>query len=208
LLMCDIDRIKTVNYLKSIRWKEVYSPRIVYMLLYLHLAVDMELTVPLVNLPKKDWSKFQFLNSQYYSNEIQKLLKQPLNTLHSLSPFQFHRKENLQSLRKKLSVLLDYSVEFDRHEIIRWVQLCQNGDGGFGFYPITTSYMENVYCALEILSKLDSAPMEIDLCQNYIICCQTASGGFGRVPTSFPFIESTFHAVVGLLLLGRMDKEA
>jgi hypothetical protein len=83
--------------------------------------------------------------------------------------------------------------------------MCQNGDGGFGFYPITTSYMENTYCALEILSKLDSYPMRIDLCREYILGCQTKSGGFGRAPISFPFIESTFQAVKGLFMLEKME---
>jgi hypothetical protein len=99
---------------------------------------------------------------------------------------------------------LDRDINFDRKQIIRWVQLCQNGDGGFGFYPETTSYMENTYCALEILSKLNSSPTQLDLCRKYILGCQTKSGGFGRAPASFPFIESTYHAVVGLLLLEKM----
>jgi prenyltransferase beta subunit len=110
----------------------------------------------------------------------------------------------LQSLRKKVSVLINHRIDFDKQEIVRWVQLCQNGDGGFGFYPDTTSYMENIYCALEILSKLDASPLQIDLAQKYILSCQTKSGGFGRAPISFPFIESTFHAVTGLLLLEKM----
>jgi prenyltransferase beta subunit len=207
LLMADIDRIKTANYLKSIIWEEVYFSRIVYMLLYLHLSADMELPVPLVNLLKKDWSRFQFLDAQYYSNEIQKLLNQPLKPLLSSSPFQFHRQENLQSLRKKISVLLDNDVDFDRQEIIRWVQLSQSGDGGFGFYPETkTSYMENIFCALEILSKLQASPWRIDACREYILGCQTKSGGYGRAPISFPFIESTFQAVAGLLMLEEMER--
>ena len=206
LLMVDIDRNKTANYLKSIIWEEVYFPRIVYMLLYLHLSVDTELPVPLVNLLKKDWSKFQFLNAQYYSNEIQKLLNQPFKPLLFLSSFQFQAHENLQSLRKKVSVLIDLNIDFDRHQIIRWVQLCQNGDGGFGFFPGTTSYMENIYCALEILSKLQASPWRIDTCREYILGCQTKSGGYGRAPISFPFIESTFQAVAGLLMLEEMER--
>jgi hypothetical protein len=206
LLMVDIDRNKTANYLKSIIWEEVYFPRIVYMLLYLHLSVDMELPVPLVNLLEKDWSKFQFLDAQYCSNEIQKLLNQPLKPLLFLSSFQFQAHENLQSLRKKVSVLIDLNIDFDRHQIIRWVQLCQNGDGGFGFFPGTTSYMENIYCALEILSKLQASPWRIDTCREYILGCQTKSGGYGRAPISFPFIESTFQAVAGLLMLEEMER--
>jgi hypothetical protein len=205
LLKADIDRIKTANYLKSINWSDANFPRIVYMLLYLHLSVGMQLPPPLLDLLKRDWSRFQILDAQYYSNEIWKLLNQPQKPLPSPSPFQFHRQENLQSLRKKVAVLLDNGVGLDRQEIIRWVQLSQNGDGGFGFYPGTTSYMENTYSALEILSMLHASPWQINLCQEYILNCQTKSGGFGRAPMSFPFVESTFQAIAGLLFLEEME---
>ena len=195
------------NYLRNISWGEVAFPRAVYMFLYLHLVLGVELPHQLINLSSREWGRFGVLDVQYFSDEIQKLLNQPMKPPASPSLFQFHQRENLQSLRKKVSVSINHDICFDKQGIVKWVQLCQNGDGGFGFYPGTTSYMENTYCALEILSKLDSAPLKIDLCQSYIISCQTASGGFSRAPSSFPFIESTSHAVAGLLLLGRMDKE-
>ena len=207
LLNDDVDQNNIADFLRNISLEEFAFPRAVYMLLYLHLLMAIELPCQLINLSNRDWDGYGILDAQYFSDEIRKLLNQPMKPLASPSPFQFHRLENLQSLRKKVSVLINHGIDFDKQEIVRWVQLCQNGDGGFGFYPVTTSYMENTYCALEIFSKLYSAPMEIDLCQTYIISCQTASGGFGRAPVSFPFIESTFHAVVGLLLLGRMEKE-
>lgn len=207
LLNGDVDRNKMANYLRNISLGDFVFPRAVYMLLYLHLSLAIELPSQLINPSNRDWDGYGILDAQYFSDEIRKLLNHPMKPLASPSPFQFHRLENLQSLRKKVSVLNNHLIDFDKQEIVRWVQLCQNGDGGFGFYPGTTSYMENTCCALEILSKLYSAPMEIDLCQTYIISCQTASGGFARAPASFPFIESTFHAVVGLLLLGRMERE-
>ena len=207
LLKVNIDRNKMANYLKSIPWEQFGFPRMVYMLLYLHLSVGIDLPPQLIELLKKDWSRFQILGAQYFSDEIQKLLNQPLRPLLTLSPFQFSRQENLQSLRKKVSVLLNRGVAFEKQEIIRWVQLSQNGDGGFGFYPVTTSFMENAYCALEILSKLNSPPLETHTCREYILNCQTRSGGFGRAPMSFPFIESTFQAVAGLFLLEKMEGE-
>lgn len=206
LLNDDVDREKTLNYLKNIDWKQVRFPRAVHMSLYLHLSLNIELPLPLIDLIKKDWSRFPALDAQYYSDEIQKLLNEPLKRVPSQSPFQFHGKDNLQSLRKKVSVLLNHEIKLEKQEIVRWVQLCQNGDGGFGFYPGTTSYMENTYCALEILSKLNSSPREINVCREYILNCQTKSGGFGRAPISFPFIESTFHAVAGLFMLEKMER--
>jgi hypothetical protein len=201
LLNVDVDREKTADYLRNIDWKETGFPRAVYMLLYLHLSLGVALPRQLIDLSGKDWSGFAILDSQYFSDEIRKLLGQPLKPLHSSSPFEFQTIESLQTVRKKVSILLDRNINFDRQQIIRWVQSSQNGDGGFGFYPETTSYMENTYCALEILSMLGSSPVPIDLCRKYILSCQTKSGGFSRAPASFPFIESTFHAVSGLLLL-------
>jgi hypothetical protein len=203
----DIDQKNTANYLRSINWKDVGFPRAVYMLVYLHLCLNIDFPHLLTELLGRDWGRFQVLDAQYFFDEIQKLLHQPLHSLPSLSYFQFHPKDNLQALRKKVSILLNHGTDFNKQEIIRWVQSSQNGDGGFGFYPETTSYMENTYCALEILSKLDSSPVRIDLCRKYILGCQTKSGGFGRAPASFPFIESTFHAVSGLFLLERMEGE-
>jgi len=175
------------------------------MLVYLHLCLNIDFPPLLAELLERDWARFQVLDAQYFSDEIQKLLKSPSHSLQSLSYFQFHPKDNLQTLRKKVSILLNHSIDFNRQEIIKWVQLSQNGDGGFGFYPETTSYMENTYCAIEILWKLDASPLQIDLAQKYILGCQTKNGGFGRAPISFPFIESTFHAVSGLLLSEEME---
>ena len=205
LLKADIDRDKTANYLKSIDLKEVGFPRAVYMLVYIHLSLGIELPRQLIDLYSKDWYGFAMLDAQYFSDEMGKLLGRPLKLLHSSSPFQFQTNESLQTLRKKVSILFDHNINFDRQQIIRWVQLSQNGDGGFGFYPVTTSYMENTYCALEILWKFDASPLQFDLAEKYILSCQTNSGGFGRAPASFPFIESTFHAVSGLLVLEKME---
>lgn len=201
LLNVNVDRNNTANYLKKINCEEFGFLRAVYMLLYLYLSLSIKLPPQLTDLADRDWSVMRTLDAQYFSDAIQKLLGQPLKPLHYSSSFQFQANENLQILRKKVSILLDREINFDRKQIIQWVQLCQNGDGGFGFYPETTSYMENTYCALEILSKLNSSPTQLDLCRKYILGCQTKSGGFGRAPASFPFIESTFHAVMGLLLL-------
>ena len=206
LLKVDIDRNKVANYLKSINFEEVGIPRIIYMSFYLHISLGVELPPPLNQLLRTDWSRFPIIDACYYSDNIQKLLNQPLKSLTSSSPFQFHPQDNLQRLQKRVSGLLDHGIDFNRHEIIRWVQLCQNGDGGFGFYPGTkTSYMENIYCALEILSKLHASPWWIDTCREYILGCQTKSGGFGRAPFSFPFIEATFQAVTGLFILDEME---
>ena len=89
LLEVDINRSKTANYLKSVNWIDVSFPRTVYRIVYLHLSAGMKLPVPLADLLKEDWSRFQPLDVQYFSNEIGKLLNHPLKPLPSLSLFQF-----------------------------------------------------------------------------------------------------------------------
>lgn len=207
ILRVEINRERTANYLKTIDWMRMGFPRTLYMLVYLHISLDIELPVPFSELLKMDWTRFQAIDAQYFYDMLQKLLNKPLLPLQSLSYFQFHPKDNLQTLRKKVSILLNHGIDFNRNEIIEWVQLSQNGDGGFGFYPGTTSYMENTYCALEILFKLQANPLDMDSCKKYILGCQTKSGGFGRAPITFPFIESTFHAVSGWLLIKEMESK-
>lgn len=110
LLKADIDRDKTANYLKSIDWKEVGVPRAVYMLLYIHLLLDIELPRQLIDLSSKDWSGFAMLDVQYFSDGIEKLLGRPLRPLHSSSSFQFQTNESLQTLRKKVSILFNETL--------------------------------------------------------------------------------------------------
>ena len=207
LLNHRVNRDQTDRYLKSMDWRQVHSPRTIYMLTYLHCTLRLEIPSPLIQLLNQDGPPLQTLDGQYFSDEIQKLLNRPLKPLLPLLPFHLQPHENVQALRKKVTLWINHGVRFARDPILLWVRSCQNGDGGFGFYPGTTSYMENTYCALEILSKLNSSPTQLDLCRKYILGCQTKSGGFGRAPASFPFIESTFHAVMGLFLLEKMGGE-
>ncbi len=204
LLNGEINRDKTIQYLKSIDWTQVNSPRTIYMLTYLHLTLKLDFPPPLVHFLYQEGPIYQTLDGQYFYDEIQKLLNRSYKPLTSFSPSQGYQHENLQTLFKKASLWINHRIPFEREKIIRWVQSCQNGDGGFGFYPGTTSFMENTPCALKILSRLGSLPLKGEDCRQYLLNCQTKNGGFGRAPMSFPFIESTFHAVSCWLLLDTM----
>jgi hypothetical protein len=95
LLNGDVNRNNTANYLGNISLGEFAFPRAVYMLLYLHLSMAIELPCQLINLSNRDWDGYGILDAQYFSDEIRKLLNQPMKPLASPSPFQFHRLENL-----------------------------------------------------------------------------------------------------------------
>jgi len=85
--------------------------------------------------------------------------------------------------------------------LVAWLQSCQNGDGGFGFFPGTTSFIENCHYALAAISLLGVAPATPDTARQFIISCQTGAGGFGRNLRAAPFLDATWHALAAFQLL-------
>lgn len=86
-----------------------------------------------------------------------------------------------------------------------WLKLCRNGDGGYGFFPGTTSYMENVYEAFESFRLLGILPERVDSTVGFIRACRSARGGFGRRCQGIPFPDSTWYGVSVLMNLLSMD---
>ncbi|MFW8601335.1 prenyltransferase/squalene oxidase repeat-containing protein [Desulfobacterota bacterium M19] len=85
--------------------------------------------------------------------------------------------------------------------ITTWLRACQNGDGGFGFFPATTSYIENSHYCLASLAVLGARPENIKTAREYIVSCQTAAGGFARTGKAAPFLDSSWHALSALKAL-------
>ena len=86
-------------------------------------------------------------------------------------------------------------------ELIAWFRACQNGDGGFGFFPGTTSFIENCHTSLLALTFLGAAPLHPNRAFRFLAGCQTASGGFGRGLRAAPFLDATWHALAALAIL-------
>ena len=86
-------------------------------------------------------------------------------------------------------------------ELIAWFQACQNGDGGFGFFPGTTSFVENCHASLRALAFLGSRPLEPGPAALFLAGCQTAAGGFSRNGRAAPFLDATWHALASLSFL-------
>ena len=91
-------------------------------------------------------------------------------------------------------------------ELTGWLQRSQNGDGGFGFFPGTTSFIENCHAGLVGLSLLGARPIDLGNVRAFIISCQTGRGGFGRSPRAAPFLDASWHGVASLRLLEEMEK--
>jgi hypothetical protein len=89
-------------------------------------------------------------------------------------------------------------------ELAEWLRQSQNGDGGFGFFPGTTSFIENCHGALAALSLLDTQPADPAAARAFVISCQTGAGGFARNPGAAPFLDASWHAIRALALLEAM----
>lgn len=89
----------------------------------------------------------------------------------------------------------------DHDELRIWLRRCQNGDGGFGFFPGTTSFIENCHHGLAALKMLGAAPAEPAKARQFVLSCQTGRGGFGRSLRAAPFLDATWHALASLRLL-------
>ena len=86
-------------------------------------------------------------------------------------------------------------------KFIDWLRECQSFDGGFGFLPGTTSFVENCFDCLAGLTLLHGFPKDPQGCRSYILACWTKSGGFARKNGATAFLSSTWHAVGALSLL-------
>ncbi len=126
---------------------------------------------------------------------------------HGLNVDDLFRQKHLTC--KDLMFFLKIISEKDRRSLknraVDWLRKCQNADGGFGFYPGTTSYIENCHYCLESLSILGQLPRYDHKTENFILWSQTTSGGFSRNIRAAPFLDSTWHAVRALRALQRLQ---
>jgi hypothetical protein len=98
------------------------------------------------------------------------------------------------------------ALETTKEALTRWLQECQNPDGGFGFFPGTTSFIENGHHCLRALESLGKKPLSLEMAWGFILRCKTSGGGFARKNGGAPFLYATWHAVAGLSILGKMSR--
>ncbi len=99
---------------------------------------------------------------------------------------------------------ISLGIECHTRQVSEWVKDCQNYDGGFGFLPGTTSYLENSHYALCALDMLGQSPKNVGNATKYVLSCQRKSGGFSRKADAAPFLESTYHGVAALVQLDKL----
>ena len=88
-----------------------------------------------------------------------------------------------------------------RAYLVSWFRACQTSDGGFGFLPGTTSYVENCHTCLRALAFLNALPKYPEACLHFLLACRTGGGGFARNSGAAPFLDATWHAVATWAIL-------
>jgi len=177
------------------KWKE---PKIFYQFLRIcrlcNIEIEEVIKLSFVSL----FSRVITLERAFYLAKISELINSHLPPIKKLS---------VPQLAKDLWMFI-YLVEkgiikegIEKQNLIEYFRGCQNADGGFGFSPGTTSYMDNTYYCLKALKSLGSEPKNPENALNFILFCQNKAGGFARTPQASAFLDSTFYAVESLRLL-------
>ncbi len=110
----------------------------------------------------------------------------------------------IDDCQKLLVVNRHLDLVIDVEPIARWIRSSQNGDGGFGFLPGSTSFLENVHSALDSLRMIESCPRDIVGCREFVLRCTSKDGGFGRQHMALPSLEHSLLAVRSLKFIDEM----
>jgi len=112
--------------------------------------------------------------------------------------------KHISTYQKCITISEMAGIDYEKKGIVSWIKKSQNPDGGFGFYPGTTSYLENVWSALDCLRRLSAKPIDPEGCREFVLSCFSRSGGFGRQKQALPTLEYSFMAVESLRILGEI----
>ncbi len=109
-----------------------------------------------------------------------------------------------------MAIFLDLQCKtglIDKEMASDWIKRCQNYDGGFGFLPGSTSYLENSHYALVALFKLGKGLGNKSFeAVDFVLSCQSEPGGFSRKANAAPFLDATWHGTSSLILLSKHEK--
>ena len=172
---------KTLTFLKN-KAQASLSPRLSFYLKVSFLVLGEE-APPL----KTTSPRTPTLEDIFYLKKLGKLKGQKLP---GLSP---------RPTLKELYFLSGTSCERAK-PFVPYVLSSQNPDGGFGFFPGTTSFIENTYFALNFLKTFGLLPNDLEGLKNFVYLCWRKEA-FARAPGGIPFLESSFYALKILAFL-------
>ena len=193
---------KTQKYIKSMNLDAFKDVKQVYMLIWLNKCFGIKIK----NVDWKDYNLSKKLDQAYYFAKIKKLTANRFCLNYDYVKYKNMPPKHLSNALKVIYVFDGLEKEFNRDAYTKYIQRCQNNDGGFGFFPGTTSFIENTYHALKALTLLNKYPDYLDECIQFILSCQSKDGGFGRNVMTVPTVEYTYYSVKSLNILTRMKR--
>ena len=157
---------------------------------------------PILDFVRRRLTETDALEERYYCCRLLREVAQRDDTefswLPDHSPWSFRTGTELWML-----LTLAHGKSTEVEALTAWLRACQTYDGGFGFLPGTTSFMENGYDCLRALRLLGSSPRDREGCRAFVLACHTRYGGFARRHGATAFLSSTWQAVATLELLAR-----
>lgn len=178
------------------------SPKILWYLLKLYKTVfkddPLRMEVEYLRLFSKKVN-FYGVERVYYLIKIIKFLNLDIGPLQINLDFNTVRDLYILLWIYKNNFIPSLGVDIDR--ILTWLNRCYNPDGGFGFLPGTTSYIENTYFALRCYNLLEINPPKLLSIKEFVFSCYEGKGGFSRKPGGTVFLESSYYGVRCIKLL-------
>ncbi len=138
------------------------------------------------------------LEDKFYAKRI---LKEYYTYDMETKPQKIKRWRTVKELRMLLYISDGTAGEIDKRYAIKWINACQNPDGGFGFLPNSTSFIENTYFSLHSFSLLNEFPRHPERILNFILSCYTGKGAFSRKRGGTSFLDATYYAIKCLPLI-------
>lgn len=194
---------KILKFLDQLNFQEIHEPIKGYQILKMYQLLNLDLPLEFKRKVK------ELINSH---NQFKDYLHSRVFALWHLSMISGDKKiaKNIKNhvnyMKFKTLEELYYLSEISpstKGEYINLVLKSQNGDGGFGFYPGTTSYLENTYYALKILSNLIIYESVLIKAKEFILACYNSDGGFARKPGGISYLSTTAMALESLAFLSK-----
>ena len=204
-------KVKHLSYLATISWQDLLPETLLYYLKALSLFAE---TMPNSKELEGYLDKFMIKSTSLKRLAILFNIAQTLDTAEQSNGFPLKeikeriKQEILRMLPKEekislklLFYLLPALPEFVEKNL-NFVIASQNPDGGFGFKPRTTSFMENTYYGINILYYYNRLEKEVsEKTISFVISCLNGDFGFGRNSQGISFLNTTFYGLNILSLL-------
>jgi len=138
----------------------------------------------------------------YYSIKTRRLVRQRILLLPEAQDFIDSRTPANLRLIPDIAYYLLLSHELGHHRDVRdWVERLRTGqgyEGGYGFVPFSTEFLDVTYLVLMALRAYTTSPIDAGRCHSFVSSCLTNNGGYARRPQAAPAMEATYFAISSL----------